>query len=98
MATNSLIFSERDLDLIGEQRHTNGEAHKDSEYGANGTEFVLNSNIYRMEYMMLRAIMTSLGYKVSNITRDENYWIIVNTSYPWEKMVEIECQDGSLTF
>lgn len=98
MATNSLIFGERDLILIGAQRHAIGETSKSSEFEASGTEFVLNTNIYCMEYMMLRAIMTSLNYKVSEIKRDENYWIIVHTSYPWEKMSDIECQDRSLTF
>lgn len=78
------------IGFIGTQRHANGEAYKDTEFGEHGTEFVLNPNTYNTEYTMLRSMIFGFGYKISNMTKDKNGYIIVNTSYPWEKMSNIE--------
>lgn len=85
-----MSLAEDYIGLIGTQRHANGDAHKDTEFGENGTEFVLDPNTYNTEYMMLRATIVGFGYKISNMAKDKNGYIIVNTSYPWEKMLDIE--------
>ena len=95
----SIVLDEKDLSLIGFDSKKNGEMYKNTEFGENGTKFILNKHAFGIEYVILKSIIKSFGYKVSDIKENDKYEIYANTSYPWKKMCEFkyptnECNDA----
>lgn len=80
------------LDSVTCRNLPNCSCHKsltDKGFISGGTSFILHSGNWKTSYIILRSIMTSLGYKCSE--GEDFYWehgncdVIVETNYPYER-------------
>jgi hypothetical protein len=85
-----LILTESDLMHLGGTISQNHDSGEEKGYPSEGTCFILSSEVCNVEAILLRSIMTSLGYRVSE--GEDFYWntcdrcdLIVYTSYPWSR-------------